>query len=177
MTMWHPTLYCGLLLGIVVLPLFYRKLGWRILVVSLLWIVAADGTTLETGDWETDKTVCGAVLGIASVRLIQKRVGILRGMLLVPVWVLAVNSSMCGLWHFLTRKGLSPFGYPAMLLGQISTVVVPIALFVLGFLYFWDAKKQSGRPALACRVCGYDLTGNVSGVCPECGKPTVVQGQ
>jgi rubrerythrin len=23
----------------------------------------------------------------------------------------------------------------------------------------------------ACRVCGYDLTGNVSGICPECGLP------
>lgn len=22
-----------------------------------------------------------------------------------------------------------------------------------------------------CRFCGYDLTGNVSGVCPECGNP------
>jgi hypothetical protein len=25
-----------------------------------------------------------------------------------------------------------------------------------------------------CRVCGYDLRGNVSGVCPECGAPTTV---
>ena len=24
----------------------------------------------------------------------------------------------------------------------------------------------------ACRACGYDLTGNVSGRCPECGRPT-----
>jgi len=23
-----------------------------------------------------------------------------------------------------------------------------------------------------CTVCGYDLTGNTSGVCPECGTPT-----
>ena len=27
-------------------------------------------------------------------------------------------------------------------------------------------------PAHLCRQCGYDLTGNVSGVCPECGRPT-----
>lgn len=25
-------------------------------------------------------------------------------------------------------------------------------------------------PASACRGCGYDLTGNVSRVCPECGR-------
>lgn len=24
-----------------------------------------------------------------------------------------------------------------------------------------------------CLHCGYDLTGNVSGVCPECGKPVL----
>lgn len=23
-----------------------------------------------------------------------------------------------------------------------------------------------------CNACGYDLTANVSGVCPECGQPT-----
>ncbi len=28
----------------------------------------------------------------------------------------------------------------------------------------WDRTNQ-------CRGCGYDLTGNVSGVCPECGTP------
>lgn len=28
-------------------------------------------------------------------------------------------------------------------------------------------RHRAGR----CDRCGYDLTGNVSGVCPECGKP------
>jgi hypothetical protein len=27
-----------------------------------------------------------------------------------------------------------------------------------------------------CRRCGYDLTGNVSGVCPECGSPVATSG-
>ena len=22
-----------------------------------------------------------------------------------------------------------------------------------------------------CTICGYDLTGNVTGICPECGRP------
>ena len=30
--------------------------------------------------------------------------------------------------------------------------------------------RRERRPAGLCRKCGYDLTGNVSGVCPECGK-------
>jgi len=34
-------------------------------------------------------------------------------------------------------------------------------------------RRNKKRQALRghCRGCGYDLTGNVSGVCPECGRP------
>ena len=31
-----------------------------------------------------------------------------------------------------------------------------------------DLRRAKGL----CLHCGYDLTGNVSGVCPECGAPT-----
>ncbi|MDO8630091.1 MAG: hypothetical protein Q7R41_06315 [Phycisphaerales bacterium] len=37
---------------------------------------------------------------------------------------------------------------------------------------FWGAKPEDVERALnpmLCRACGYDLTGNVSGRCPECG--------
>ena len=33
----------------------------------------------------------------------------------------------------------------------------------------YRCDKRSRYPAGHCRECGYDLTGNVSGVCPECG--------
>jgi len=32
----------------------------------------------------------------------------------------------------------------------------------------WRAAVSDGR---TCSECGYDLTGNVSGTCPECGQP------
>ena len=32
---------------------------------------------------------------------------------------------------------------------------------------FWP--KPIHEPAVTCGQCGYDLTGNVSGICPECG--------
>jgi hypothetical protein len=38
---------------------------------------------------------------------------------------------------------------------------VPTAL-----LWYVDRRFPRGH----CRRCGYDLTGNVSGVCPECGE-------
>jgi len=33
------------------------------------------------------------------------------------------------------------------------------------FLWFWRRRPMVGK----CPACGYDLTGNESGVCPECG--------
>jgi len=52
-----------------------------------------------------------------------------------------------------------------------------------GFMPYWVfgllgaglvvLARWAGRrfKASDCRVCGYDLTGNVSGKCPECGEP------
>jgi hypothetical protein len=46
-----------------------------------------------------------------------------------------------------------------------------LLLLVIGlptaFIY-WRARKRI--PPGHCRACGYNLTGNVSGVCPECGE-------
>ena len=33
-------------------------------------------------------------------------------------------------------------------------------------------RRRRDKPAGFCVHCGYDLTGNVSGVCPECGAPS-----
>ena len=32
--------------------------------------------------------------------------------------------------------------------------------------------RRTGCATRGCAACGYDLTGNVSGTCPECGSPT-----
>jgi len=38
-------------------------------------------------------------------------------------------------------------------------------------MQFWGvAAKPMTDPPGHCTACGYDLTGNTSGVCPECGK-------
>jgi hypothetical protein len=33
-------------------------------------------------------------------------------------------------------------------------------------------RRRLFRRRGLCEVCAYDLTGNISGVCPECGEPT-----
>ena len=53
------------------------------------------------------------------------------------------------------------------------TFLLPV---VIGLANAWSAmrlrrKKRERRQILEghCRECGYNLTGNTSGVCPECG--------
>ncbi|MEW6253162.1 MAG: hypothetical protein AB1716_21195 [Planctomycetota bacterium] len=59
-------------------------------------------------------------------------------------------------------------------IGQESVVVplwIPLAL--VGVPTVWCWWRPNRRPcAPGCRACGYDLTGNVSGRCPECGCAT-----
>lgn len=53
----------------------------------------------------------------------------------------------------------------------VASLLVPLALLallVLSLLLF-RADRSPLNPR-ACRQCGYDLTGNTSGVCPECGR-------
>jgi len=52
-----------------------------------------------------------------------------------------------------------------------SMITVPfwIPLFVLAVAGAIAYRKQRRAPAGHCRRCGYDLTKNESGICPECG--------
>jgi len=44
----------------------------------------------------------------------------------------------------------------------------PTAAFIRGPVLRWRRRRRG-----LCLKCGYDLTGNVSGVCPECGSELV----
>ena len=37
--------------------------------------------------------------------------------------------------------------------------------------WIWRRVRSRCRPSGLCGYCGYSLTGNTSGVCPECGTP------
>jgi hypothetical protein len=50
--------------------------------------------------------------------------------------------------------------------GVGSLVVLGVFLFTLVKL----CREWRRKPPGLCEKCGYDLTGNVSGVCPECGR-------
>ena len=53
--------------------------------------------------------------------------------------------------------------------GCLVTVALVAACRLAMFLRpRWDARRR--YPEGHCQACGYDLTGNVSGICPECGS-------
>lgn len=60
---------------------------------------------------------------------------------------------------------------------SVSVNVVFYALLGLGLGWLvdwtWRRLTQKQQGPRRCRACGYNLTGNVSGVCPECGCATV----
>jgi predicted amidophosphoribosyltransferase len=49
--------------------------------------------------------------------------------------------------------------------------LVLLALTSIPTAFLWWRGR---RPTAVghCRKCGYNLTGNISGVCPECGEPS-----
>jgi hypothetical protein len=49
---------------------------------------------------------------------------------------------------------------------------VPAALLAIATIWVWVPLLRRKPARGLCRDCGYDLTGNTSGVCPECGTPT-----
>ena len=63
------------------------------------------------------------------------------------------------IWY--TLGGSKVFTLPLWI--PLAIVAIPTAI-----LWYRDRRPPPGR----CQECGYDLTGNLSGVCPECGMPT-----
>jgi hypothetical protein len=47
---------------------------------------------------------------------------------------------------------------------SILAVSISVAMLILAY-----RKPKADHPV--CTRCGYNLTGNTSGVCPECGAP------
>jgi hypothetical protein len=49
--------------------------------------------------------------------------------------------------------------------------LLPLTLAMLGFTYFLFWQDRFRPKSGHCRTCNYNLTGNTSGICPECGTP------
>ena len=67
--------------------------------------------------------------------------------------------------------GFIPFGHELIAL----TLLVPIAVvYIIWVRYLILRSRREKRVQTGlCENCGYDLTANASGVCPECGVGVV----
>jgi hypothetical protein len=54
-----------------------------------------------------------------------------------------------------------------------SLMLAVVSVWLLLWLASWSVRRRRRVRGL-CAACGYDLTANVSGVCPECGRNVVV---
>ncbi|HUU97923.1 MAG TPA: hypothetical protein VM487_19475 [Phycisphaerae bacterium] len=70
------------------------------------------------------------------------------------------------------------FSIPGNRLRVTSVVLplwIPVVALAIPTTFLWWRDR---RVAIAhCQSCGYDLTGNVSGVCPECGMRVEREGK
>ena len=58
----------------------------------------------------------------------------------------------------------------AVVIGSLTAVAVILAYIPSRMIYVGLRWKTVVHDERYCIQCGYDLTGNVSGVCPECGE-------
>lgn len=74
-------------------------------------------------------------------------------------------------WGFEIGTGVYTFSST----GKTSYVVVIVPMWSLVCLFagpgIWLWYRDGRRALGLCRKCGYDLRGNTSGVCSECGSP------
>ena len=66
-----------------------------------------------------------------------------------------------------TFGGESSPGVPVWIV--IAITAIPPCVWVVHRLIV-ASKRNAGCASAVCAACSYDLTGNLSGVCPECGK-------
>ena len=81
------------------------------------------------------------------------------------VWLIAVGAVgvlAVGCVAVITARA---FGQAA---GVFALILVPVGLMFLLDIPRLRRNRRLGRGQCLC--CGYDLTANVSGVCPECGE-------
>lgn len=63
------------------------------------------------------------------------------------------------------------FACPALVI--LTPVWMPLLAVAVPTAFLWRREQRRSKSG-HCRNCGYNLTGNVTGRCPECGTPTLI---
>jgi hypothetical protein len=98
----------------------------------------------------------------------------------LPVFLAVMVVSGSG-WALLEASCIGPQPFLSHLLKPVTLILSSLAgrqviVWSLNRRATFLLREHLVRIGQAiCVPCGYDLTGNVSGVCPECGSPTTIR--
>ncbi len=85
-------------------------------------------------------------------------------------WAISTGRSI----EFIEQGTIFPFSERPSLIARVP-LIVPFALTLVLLGYYWVVPvyrvRKRIRAGLLCKKCTYNLTGNVSAACPECGTP------
>jgi hypothetical protein len=91
-----------------------------------------------------------------------------------PTWTHTRRSEF-GIEYIVLDSGMTPFFSERShsLRVPCSYIALLLSIAPAASLVSWRKRRRDAARTLAgrCMRCGYNLTGNVSGVCPECGTP------
>lgn len=119
----------------------------------------------------------GAAAGLLALDLVLSNVGVffMSGRRCY-FWIGQGSFQLHFGWH-LGGWGLrpSPPGFSGLTVDYRMVLVVVVVLGVMVIAWrsglFRRREPATGESSSRCPTCAYDLTGNVSGICPECGRP------
>jgi hypothetical protein len=77
-------------------------------------------------------------------------------------WTVTVLAFLFFAWALFTKSHYKVIPCPQIL---------SFMLYSIAAWRHWFHPTKYSPPAGFCVKCGYNLTGNVSGICPECGQP------
>lgn len=137
----------------------WRVLKWAGLLLSLLIVVV----WLLSLRWSLDYSSAPGRSGF-------RQMGIAEGAL-YRIRLGDAQASWDGEWSISQDSASPEWGlewYPGRV---IVPLWIPFLLLAAPSACLWWLDRRRIPPG-HCLKCGYDLTGNVSGVCPECGEKT-----
>ncbi|MCC6360305.1 MAG: hypothetical protein IT450_16300 [Phycisphaerales bacterium] len=144
-----------------------------------IWIPAFVVGAIAAVLWWRQRRATAASLRAFALRLRPARPVRTRvwAVLVATVVVFALGLSLACLIESLPTAFSETGSVAQVVTSWIHTWVVGTLFFgspLLGFLIVWGWARFRNRLLFSsgdmCRPCGYNLTGNVSGVCPECGR-------
>lgn len=139
------------------------------MVAAVLWYVDRRRTT------SMQRAFTAKFVPKRAVRLTVRRV--LLGCFLNGFATLCLGVFVTWMLRFLRPPPESAVQFALEVIPDLLVWLVFLPSPILGYVWAraftkWQNTRRDRLYGLLCSVCTYDLRGNVSGVCPECGTPT-----